>query len=217
MTNKPKAFIFLHGYGNCGNDMRILENTFKTHSPAGSIFLYPDAPFRVPNNNGFSWFPFVLSVGESGVENLNEENLYQSMQQAMPYLYYYIDANVDMKKFSISDIFLIGFSQGAGLAVHSCMRFGKSICGAVSFSGGFVNPKNRIKSEEQKLSKTPICFIHGEKDKILPYQLSISGYNALKDIGFKSEILLIPNAKHTITKEGMNFAGQFVEKILNNL
>ena len=81
-----------------------------------------------------------------------------------------------MKKFSISDIFLIGFSQGAGLAVHSCMRFGKSICVAVSFSGGFVNPKNRIKNEEKKLSKTPICFIHGEKNKILPYQLSISVY-----------------------------------------
>ena len=128
MTNKPKAFIFLHGYGNCGNDMRILENTFRQKAPENSIFLYPDAPFRVPNNNGFSWFPFVLSVGESGVENLNEENLYQSMQQAMPYLYYYIDANVDMKKFSISDIFLIGFYQGVGLEVQFFMRFSYSMC-----------------------------------------------------------------------------------------
>ena len=194
MTGKPKVFIFLHGYGNRGNDMRVLENTFKDKAPTGSVFLYPDAPFHVPNHHGFSWFPFVLSVGESGVENLSEENIYQSMQQAMPYLYYYIDANVDMKKFSISDIFLIGFSQGAGLAVHSSMRFRKSICGAVSFSGGFASPKNRIKNEEKNLKKTPICFIHGEKDKILPYQLSISGYNMLKDIGFESEILLIPNA-----------------------
>ena len=94
------------------------------------------------------------------------------------FLYYYIDANVDMKKFSISDIFLIGFSQGAGLAVHSCMRFGKSICVAVSFSGGFVNPKNRIKNEEQKLSKNRYVLFTEKRIRFYHINYQLLGINS---------------------------------------
>ena len=99
---KSKLFIFLHGYNAQGDAMKVLDSVFKKVAPEGSVFLYPDAPFTAPEGDGFCWFPFVF--GDDPME-INEEFVYQSMQQAMPYLRSYIETKLkELEDFNYEDI-----------------------------------------------------------------------------------------------------------------
>lgn len=207
--SSSKLFIFLHGYNAQGASMQVVDNVFKKISPKNSVFLYPDAPFNVNNSNGYCWFQFVFGDDPFAI---NEEFIFQSMQQAMPYIKKYIrDALEKYQQFEYKDIILVGFSQGAGLALHASMRLELPICGAISFSGGLANPNNSI--QNKMLHKSPLLLIHGLEDPILPYQFSERGYKMLTSAGFDAELHLLKKTAHLITPEAIEIAGKFISRI----
>ena len=206
----PKMFIFLHGYNSQGDAMKILDSSFRKNAHENSVFLYPDAPFRVNNSNGYCWFQFVF--GEDPF-SIDESFIFKSMQLAMPYLSSYIKDNLaKYPQFSYKDIILIGFSQGAGLALHASMHLKEPIGGAISFSGGLANPDNKI--EAPNVNKAPLLLIHGMDDPILPYQFSERGYKMLKKANFDAELHLLKDTKHLITPDAISIASRFIEKIM---
>ena len=204
-------FVFLHGYNANGSAMKILNDSFCKIAPEGSIFLYPDAPFKVNDSNGFCWFPFVF---DQDPFSINEEFVYESMRQVMPYLSNYISQKlVEHANFSYKDVILVGFSQGATLALHASMYFNEKICGAISFSGGLANPNNIIKRNNNSIKKAPICLVHGLEDQILPYQFSERGCKMLQEADFDVELHLLKNTKHLITPEAIKIAEKFIARI----
>ena len=208
MSN-AKMFIFLHGYNSHGDAMKIIDPAFKKIAPTNSIFLYPNAPFKVNNSNDFCWFQMVFGDDPFSI---NEQFIFQSMQQTMPYLTNFIEQNlIKYSNFSYKDIILVGFSQGAALALHASMHLTKSICGAISFSGGLANPDDEIL--KPNINKSPLLLIHGSKDNILPYQFSIRSEKMLKKAGFDVKCKILRDVKHLITPEAINIAGMFVNKI----
>ena len=209
--DKPKMFVFLHGYDATGEAMMVLDAPFRKLAPEGSQFFYPNAPFKTGGGKGYNWFSFVF--GDNPFD-INEEYIYHSMQLAMPYLKNYIGNHMDRQLFSTRDLVLVGFSQGAGLAVHASMRMGEPICGAISFSGGFANPHNEAKGIDIQDQKSPVCFIHGDKDPILPYQFSVRGNKILQNAGFESECHILKDTKHLITPEAIDIAGDFLKRII---
>lgn len=208
----PKMFIFLHGYNSQGDAMKILDSSFKKNAPENSVFLYPDAPFRVNNSTGYCWFQFVFGDDPFSID---ESLIFKSMQLATPYLSSYIKDKLKIyPQFSYKDIILIGFSQGAGLALHVSMHLKEPICGAISFSGGLANPNNEIK--KTNINKSPLLLIHGTDDPILPYQFSERGYKMLTKANFDTELHLLKDTKHLITSEAISIASRFVERITGN-
>lgn len=202
-------FIFLHGYNSCGDAMKVLDNKFRKIAPKNSFFLYPNAPFKVNNGDNYCWFQFVFGDDPFLI---NEEFVFQSMQQSMPYLSNFISQQLEKhRQFSYEDIILVGFSQGAGLALHASMRLKKRICGAISFSGGLANPNNAI--DEPEINKSPLLLIHGIEDPILPYQFSYRSEKMLKKSGFDVETHLLSNTKHVITPEAIEIAEKFLQRI----
>ena len=208
MSN-PKMFIFLHGYNSCGNAMKILDTTFQKIAPKNSVFLYPDAPFKVNNSDNYCWFQFVFGDDPFAI---NEEFVFQSMQQTMPYLSSFIQQNLaKYTNFSYKDIILVGFSQGAGLALHAAMHLPNPICGAISFSGGLANPNNEI--DKPYINRCSLLLIHGTEDNVLPYQFSSRGAKMLKKSGFDVKLCLLKNTKHVITPEAINISEKFIDTI----
>ena len=207
--SKPKMFIFLHGYNANGEAMKILDSTFRKIAPKNSLFLYPDAPFKVNGGEGYCWFQFVFGDDPFSI---NEEYIFHSMNLSMPYIKKYVAKQLELNSsFDYNDIIFVGFSQGAGLSLHSSIFLEKPVCGAISFSGGLANPHNEISSE--KANKSPILLIHGNKDQILPYQFSQRGYKMLKRANFDVEYHLLKDTEHIITPEAIKIAGKFIERI----
>ena len=207
--SKPKMFIFLHGYNSCGDAMKVVDTVFQKIAPENSIFLYPNAPFKVDDSNNFCWFQFVFGDNPFSI---NEEFIFQSLQQALPYLKSFINKSLNENpQFSYSDVILVGFSQGATLALHTSMRLPEPICGAISFSGGLANPNNEIL--KPNINKSPLLLVHGIDDPILPYQFTTRSEKMLQKANFDVECHLLKNTKHFITPEAIDIASNFIKRI----
>ena len=94
-----------------------------------------------------------------------------------------------MKKsgYSPSKIFLIGFSQGACLAIDFALRLQFSIGGIVAIAG-FIKFKERFLSEASNESDdTPILLMHGNQDDIIPIKAG-----EILEIFFNSASVFVP-------------------------
>lgn len=111
------------------------------------------------------------------------------------------------------NLFLIGFSQGAMMAMYQGFILPKKIAGVISYSGKLILPEH---IEEKILSKPDICLIHGKKDSILPFCNFEEASNELLRIDnpFTSEPF--DDLDHSINLDAIKAGINFIKKQLKN-
>lgn len=72
-------------------------------------------------------------------------------------------------------VFLAGFSQGCGLALHLALSFNQSLGGIFALAG-YYYPITQIHENNKDI---PICIVHGTKDKIRPWEEAEITYKRL--------------------------------------
>mgnify|MGYP003312385203 CR=1 FL=1 len=86
-------------------------------------------------------------------------------------------------------IFLMGFSQGACLALEFGLRLPFEVGGLIPIAG-FIKFKDLlIKEASIKSKKSPILLMHGSKDDVIPISASETAYQILSDMKYKVEFL----------------------------
>ena len=86
------------------------------------------------------------------------------------------------------DIFVMGFSQGACLAMEYVLRLPFSIAGIIPIAG-FIKFKDKLKLEHSQESKaTKILLMHGEEDKIVDLDESKASFKILNDLGYSVDL-----------------------------
>ena len=83
----------------------------------------------------------------------------------------------------MKDIYFIGFSQGASLAMEIALRLPYSIGGIIPIAGfiKFMDILGKEATEESK--ETPILLLHGNQDQIIPVSASQKAYKFLQNRG----------------------------------
>ena len=118
---------------------------------------------------------------------------------------------IEKSGYSPSKIFLIGFSQGACLAIDFALRLQFSIGGIVAIAG-FIKFKERFLSEASNESDdTPILLMHGNQDDIIPIKAGETAYNILLEKGNPIHFERY-NAKHKIPLKKMNLINKFINQ-----
>jgi phospholipase/carboxylesterase len=211
ITNNPdKLVIFLHGVGSNGQDLIDLAPLFAEKfknayfiSPNGSE-KYDLAPF------GYQWF----SLKDRSVEAMSH-----GIAKSAPILAKNIEEKLAELGLSYKDLILIGFSQGTMMAIDFALRAKEKICAVIGFSGTIVPPKDideLIAKNSSNASgienKTPLCLIHGIDDEVLSVDYMHKSVEFLESQGFPVESLEIPNLRHSIDKNGLDFAINFISK-----
>jgi phospholipase/carboxylesterase len=201
-TEKPKKienlFIFIHGFGANGQDLLSLAPYFQKKI-TNCHFITPDAPYKTDMHNSFFWFP---------LHNFAVEALAQEINKTLPILENFIDSCKEKYQVDNSKIILLGFSQGAALAIHYGIAAKSAYKAILSFSGGAL-----AEIKESKKNNSPICLIHGLEDSVLPAETSKNTANILNEIKHPHQIKLIPNLAHNINIEGLEFSCKFLENL----
>lgn len=203
-NQKPTDLIvFLHGYGSCGNDLISLAKYFEDIFER-PYFIAPNAPENYEYvgstfPNEFQWYSLLnRSVG----------NLVEGSKKAEVSLNYFLDAKLKELDLTNSNLYLIGFSQGTMISLYTALRRKDGGCKAIiAFSGTMVAPENL---EKEIVSKPKICFIHGEKDNIVPISLGKIAYNYAVQAGIEAEFHKIPNLQHYLDSAAVEAARQFL-------
>jgi phospholipase/carboxylesterase len=183
--------LMLHGLSGDENSMWILEKGLLN----GGLIVAPRAKFKRVEN-GYSWIKGPL-------DRLPTQEDFFPAVQALKDLVRELVSEKGLKR---EELFLMGFSQGAGLAFSAAVDpylRPKAIIVAAGFlpKGDYVNLKG-----------IPIFWGHGSKDERIPIEQARSDANLLRDFGADIHFCET-NVAHKLSMECLNGLRSWMEDI----
>jgi phospholipase/carboxylesterase len=197
--------IFLHGYGADGNDLLGLADPLAEHLP-DTVFYAPNAPERcIGNPMGYQWFPIPWIDGSS------EEEAEAGMDLAVEDLNGYLDSVMVDEDVLPEQVIVLGFSQGAMMALHVLPRREDPVAGIIGISGRLLRPE--LLADELQC-KPPVLLIHGDQDEVVPPISMPEAGDALQSAGFEVFGHVMKGTGHGIAPDGLGVALSFMGKHL---
>jgi phospholipase/carboxylesterase len=190
--------VLLHGVGADGHDLIDLGPTWARALPHAA-FVSPDAPEPYDSApTGRQWF----SLGER-----THASRARGAAAAAPALGRLIDAELARLHLPADAYALVGFSQGAMMALYAGPRRRPPPRAIVAFSGLLIDPDG-IPSGPLP----PVLLIHGEADAIVPAEASRTAERSLRALGGAVELEITPRLGHGIDTAGLSRGGLFLQR-----
>ena len=198
--------VFLHGYGADGNDLISLADAMAPNLP-DTAFAAPDAPDPCPGTAfGRQWFPIPWIDGST------EAQAAAGLARSAAHLTAFLDARLQEAELQQGSLALVGFSQGAMLALHVAPRFDGEIAGIVAISGRLLAPETLI---AEARFKPPVLLIHGDQDPVVPFTDMANAGRALTEAGFETYGHVMRGTGHGIAPDGLAVAMAFLKDRLS--
>lgn len=192
--------IFLHGYGSNGDDLLGIGEEWAEALPE-TVFLSPNAPEVCEQwAAGYQWF---------GIRAIDRESLERDKpaEKVAPILNNYI--NNALQEFDIEEkrLTVVGFSQGAMMAMYAMPRRPQPCGGVIGYSGMLLEPEGL---KAPNISKMPILAIHGRDDMVVPPLCLNEVDVGFKAAGFNVQTFLRPGLGHGIDSFGLAQGVKFI-------
>ena len=189
-----KAVIAIHGWTG---DVSSMEPVAKSLRLPDTKWVIPQAPYK-SDKSGFTWFD---GNDETGWKYKDSFKIINSLIQ-----------DLVGQGFKYNEIFLLGFSQGACLAMEWIIRQPFSIGGAIPLAG-FIKYKDRFKIDANLENKeTPVLLIHGDRDKVIFPEESEKALKLFDELGYSVNFNLV-SAGHKIPLKAKNLITDFIMAI----
>jgi phospholipase/carboxylesterase len=194
--------VFLHGYGADGADLLGLADSMEAYFP-NTAFVAPDAPDRCSGNPfGFQWFPIPWLDGST------ERAAAEGLAASSAALNRFLDERLADEDLAADSLALIGFSQGAMMAMHVAPRRNTAMAGLVAISGRLLVPE-RLNAEIRV--RPPVLLVHGDQDPVVPFSdMGLAG-RALTEAGFETYGHVMRGTGHGIAPDGLSAALTFLK------
>ncbi len=162
-----QLFILLHGVGASAADLLPLAQKFQDAFPEAT-FLLPEgtSPFD-GGGNGRQWF---------SISGISEENRAARAAEAMPSLHALVRYAQDRFNVLPSDTALVGFSQGAIMALEFSVAHDGGVGRVLAFSGRFA------KLPEKAPELTTLHLLHGEDDPVISVEYAHAAYERVRQL-----------------------------------
>ena len=195
----PKQLVvLLHGVGADGNDLISIAPFYQSVLPHAHV-VSPNAPFPFDMAPfGYMWF----SIGD-----LSSFPRLDGVRTAAPFLDAFLDNELARHSLTNADMLLVGFSQGAMMALHVGLRRAGSPAGIISHSGMLV-ADTRFVTEIR--NRPPVLLTHGAVDEVLPAACLPAAEAALKATHVPVESHLMPNLGHGIDEATLRLDLRFL-------
>ncbi len=194
-----KLVIFAHGYGSNGADLISLAPYLAQRLP-DAAFVSPDAPEPAPGSpDGRQWFALT---------GMDPRRLAAGVRQATASLDRFIDQELARLALRPADCALVGFSQGAMMALHVGLRRTEALGAVVGFSGLLAAPETLAK---ELRSRPPVLLAHGDRDDRIPVQALVEAAGALGAAGVPALWRITPGSGHAIPEDALDLAGGFLQ------
>lgn len=204
--------IFLHGYGANGANLLDLSHEF-AHVLPDAHFVSPNAPQNWEGGfiDSYQWFSLNGVSLVSGNHNNNVEKIAAEIKKSQEILNNFVQSQLERFKLGIENLFLVGFSQGAMMAMYQGFMMPKKPAGIISYSGKLILPEHL---GEVTISKPDICLVHGQEDSVVPFDNFLQAEQILQALKIPFESHAVPHIDHTIDIHGVKAGKNFIKKIL---
>lgn len=201
----PKqVVVMLHGVGAGGNDLIDLAPFFQQVLP-DALFVSPDAPFAYDMAPmGRQWF---------SIQDFSPAARLKGAQGAAPLVDAFIDTLLATHGLSENALVLIGFSQGAMMALHVGLRRAQPVAALIGYSGMLLGPDLLA---DELVSRPPVLLVHGDADEVLPVPALEAAQAGLEAAQVSVEAHVRPGLEHGIDEEGIRFGMRFIARHVRN-
>lgn len=185
VSKATKALILLHGRGGTARDILSLADAFVDDQ------FYIAAP-QAPNS---LWYPQSFMADE----NLNEPYLSLSIERIKKLI------DETEKYIPKSQIYLMGFSQGACLALEISTRFAAKYGGIIAFTGGLIGSAIDEKKYQGNFDGTRVFVSNGDLDPYIPLSRSIESKEVMGKFGAEVTLKVYQGRPHTISEDEIDW------------
>ncbi|NLF12285.1 MAG: phospholipase [Anaerolineaceae bacterium] len=176
------AMIMLHGRGAGAQDILGLADAL----------AHPGFAYLAPEAAGGSWYPYGFL---SPIEH-NEPYLSSALETIAGLL-----QNLEEAGMGANQTMLLGFSQGACLALEFAARHARRYGGVAALSGGLIGPEGTSWDSRGSLSGTPILLACSDHDPHIPRDRVLESADVLRRMGGNVTARLYPELGHTINED----------------
>jgi len=194
-TPAAELLLLFHGVGSSAEDLRPLGEALAAHRPQARV-VNVRSPLRSDFGAGWQWF---------SVQGVNEQNRPTRVAAAMPAFLARVQAWQRATGVTAAHTTLVGFSQGAIMALESTQQDGQALAGrVVAIAGRFAQPPRRAPAS------TLMNLMHGDLDRVMPVALAVEADRQLRAVGARSTLDRFAGLGHGID-------AQVVEAILRRM
>ena len=189
------AMLMVHGRGASADDILTLTDQL---SQPGFAYLAPQAA-------GNTWYPnrFLVPLEE------NEPWLSSALT-------FVGDVFADILKAGLPPerIILLGFSQGACLALEYAARNARRYGGLVGLSGALIGPEETPRDYPGSLDGTPVFLGCSDVDFHVPKERVDQTAQVLQELGAQVTERLYPGLGHTVNQDELDFVRGMMQNLL---
>ena len=184
------AMILLHGRGASAHDIMTIA----------AEVADPDFAYLAPEAAGNAWYPNrFMEPLES-----NEPWLSSALETVGRVL------GLVEEKLPAQSVILLGFSQGACLALEYAARNARRYGGLVGLSGGLIGPDDTPRDYPGSLAGTPVFLGCSDVDPHIPARRVLESAKVLETLGGKVTAKLYPGMGHEVNADELEHVRQMM-------
>jgi phospholipase/carboxylesterase len=180
-----QLFLLFHGVGAAPDDLVPLGQILAQQFPHSAI-VSVQAPHDCPYSSGYQWF---------SVDGITEEQRPVRTAQAMPLFRQAVQQWQQAFGVGAEATALVGFSQGAIMALESTQSASLLAARIVALSGRFGTLPSIAPQD------CTLHLIHGKQDAVIPYAHTVNAAERLVELGADVTADVIPFVGHEINEE----------------
>jgi phospholipase/carboxylesterase len=180
-----QLFLLFHGVGAAPDDLMPLGRLLAQQFPHSAV-VSVQAPQDCPYSSGYQWF---------SVLDITEEERVARVAQALPLFRQTVQQWQQAMGVGYEATALVGFSQGAIMALSSTQQGPALAARIVALSGRFAQLPELAPPE------CTLHLIHGKQDAVIPYAHTVHAAERLVQLGADITADVIPFAGHEINEE----------------
>jgi phospholipase/carboxylesterase len=191
--------VLCHGLGADAFDLIDLAPSWQ-HACPDALFASVHAPFSHDSGFGRQWWSVAdrsPPVVEAGVRT------------AAPYLHGFLDAELNRLGLPGDAYAIMGFSQGAMMALFAGLRRPVAPRAILAFSGALIAPESLA---TELSGRPPVLLVHGDADEVVPVSRSHDAEAVLAAAEVPVEAHYIPRLGHGIDDSGISLGALALQR-----
>ena len=189
------AMVLLHGRGGSAGDILTLADELD----------HPDVAYLAPQAVDNSWYPFSFLAPV----DQNEPYLSSALDLVASLVERVTSAGIPQER-----TILLGFSQGACLALEFAARHARRYGGLCGLSGGLIGPDGTPRDYQGTLTGTPVFLGCSDVDPHIPRARVVETADVLRRLGADVTMRLYPGMGHTVNQDEIDAVRRMVEGVV---
>jgi phospholipase/carboxylesterase len=193
VENAKRALIMIHGRGASAESML----------PLSRFIDIRDAAIFAPQASRHSWYPtsFIEPV----------EHNQPALDAALEILDGLV-ADIINAGIPATEIYFLGFSQGACLTLEYVTRNATKYGGVIAFTGGLIGKDLQMENYKGDFAETVTLITTSDPDQHVPLKRVKESAAILEQLHAKVHVVVYPGKQHTITNEEIDLANELFFK-----